>query len=67
MPQVIVNRQKWKERVEGLELSRELAKQVLSQLSYTPMLCIVIYLQPFRKLEFATLKTDNPRQVETAR
>jgi hypothetical protein len=36
MPQVIVNKQKWKEAVEGLELSRELAKQVLSQLSYTP-------------------------------
>jgi hypothetical protein len=37
MPQVIVNKQKWQEAVEGLELSRELAKQVLSQLSYTPM------------------------------
>jgi hypothetical protein len=36
MPQVIVNKQKWKEAREGLELSRELAKQVLSQLSYTP-------------------------------
>ena len=36
MPQVIVNEQKWKEAIEGLELSRELAKQVLSQLSYTP-------------------------------
>lgn len=31
MPQVIVNKQKWKEAIEeGLELSRELAKQVLS-------------------------------------
>ena len=36
MPQVIVNKQKWKKAIEGLELSRELAKQVLSQLSYTP-------------------------------
>ena len=36
VPQVIVNKQKWKEAREGLELSRELAKQVLSQLSYTP-------------------------------
>jgi len=27
MPQVIVNKQKWKEAVEVLELSRELAKQ----------------------------------------
>jgi hypothetical protein len=39
MPQVTVNRQKWEEAKEGLELSRELAKQVLSQLSYTPMRC----------------------------
>jgi hypothetical protein len=37
MPQVIGNKEKWKEAVEGLELSRELAKQVLSQLSYTPI------------------------------
>jgi hypothetical protein len=37
MPQVIGNKEKWKEAAEGLELSRELAKQVLSQLSYTPM------------------------------
>ena len=36
MPQVVVNKQKWKEAIEGLELSRRLAKQVLSQLSYTP-------------------------------
>ncbi len=36
MPQVIVKKRKWKEAIEGLELSRELAKQVLSQLSYTP-------------------------------
>jgi hypothetical protein len=36
MPQVIVNKQKWKEARGGLELSPELAKQVLSQLSYTP-------------------------------
>jgi hypothetical protein len=31
MPQVIVNKQKWKKSIEGLELSRELAKQVLSK------------------------------------
>ncbi len=36
MPQVIVNKRKRKEAIEGLELSRRLAKQVLSQLSYTP-------------------------------
>lgn len=29
MPQVIGNKQKWKEAVEDLELSRRLAKQVL--------------------------------------
>lgn len=29
MPQVIVNKEKWKEEIEGLELSRRLAKQVL--------------------------------------
>lgn len=36
MPQVVVNK-KWKEAKEGLELSRELAKQVLSQMSYTSL------------------------------
>jgi hypothetical protein len=36
MPQVVVNDQKCKKAIEGLESSRELAKQVLSQLSYTP-------------------------------
>ena len=36
MPQTIGNKQKSKEAIEGLERSRELAKQVLSQLSYTP-------------------------------
>jgi hypothetical protein len=36
MPQVIVNKAKWKAGIEGLELFRKLAKQVLSQLSYTP-------------------------------
>ena len=36
MPQVIVNKAKWREETEGLELFRKLAKQVLSQLSYTP-------------------------------
>jgi hypothetical protein len=29
MPQVTVNKQKWEEAMEGLELSRELAKHVL--------------------------------------
>ena len=36
MPQVIVNKAKGKEEIESLELLRKLAKQVLSQLSYTP-------------------------------
>jgi len=36
MPQVIRNKEKWEEAIEELELSRELAKQVFSQLSYTP-------------------------------
>jgi hypothetical protein len=36
IPQVIGNKQKLEEAIEGLELCRELAKQVLSQLSYTP-------------------------------
>jgi hypothetical protein len=36
MPQVIVNKRKRSEAIEGLESPRELAKQVLSQLSYTP-------------------------------
>jgi hypothetical protein len=42
MPQVIVNKQKWKEAIESLELSRRLAKQVLSQLSYTPTVATAI-------------------------
>jgi hypothetical protein len=37
MPQVIGTKQKLKEAKEGLEFSRRLAKQVLSQLSYTPI------------------------------
>jgi hypothetical protein len=37
MPQVVVNKRNWKQLIEGLELSRKLAKQVLSQLSYTPI------------------------------
>jgi hypothetical protein len=36
MPQVIGNKQKGKPAIEGSESSRRLAKQVLSQLSYTP-------------------------------
>ena len=40
MPQVIVNKRKVKEAAEGLESSRRLAKQVFSQLSYTPTVCI---------------------------
>jgi hypothetical protein len=42
MPQVIVNKTKWKEEIEGLELYSGLAKQVLSQLSYTP---IIVYFK----------------------
>jgi len=30
MPQVLVNKRKCKEAIEGLELSREIAKQMLS-------------------------------------
>jgi hypothetical protein len=36
-------KQKRKEPIEGLELSRELAKQMLSQLSYTPILVIILF------------------------
>jgi hypothetical protein len=36
MPHVIGNKRKWKQAIEVLEISRRLAKQVLSQLSYTP-------------------------------
>jgi hypothetical protein len=43
MPQVIVKKHKWKKAIEGLELSRELAKQVLSQLSYTPTVTGVVH------------------------
>jgi hypothetical protein len=38
MPQVIVNKTKWKEEIEGLELFSGLAKHALSQLSYTPII-----------------------------
>jgi hypothetical protein len=41
MPQVIVNKEKWKEAIEGLEVFRRLAKQVLSQLSYTPTVSVI--------------------------
>jgi hypothetical protein len=37
MPQIIVKKRNVKEATEGLERSRLLAKQVLSQLSYTPV------------------------------
>ena len=50
MPQVIVNKRKWKESIEALELSRELAKQVLSQLSYTPTVGVTFILKYFRAL-----------------
>jgi hypothetical protein len=36
MPQVVVKKRKVKEVTEGLESFRRFAKQVLSQLSYTP-------------------------------
>jgi hypothetical protein len=36
VPQVIGNVEKWREKIEVLEYLRRLAKQVLSQLSYTP-------------------------------
>jgi hypothetical protein len=36
MPQVIGNKQKRRKQKKTLEVSRKLAKQVLSQLSYTP-------------------------------
>jgi hypothetical protein len=35
MPQVIVNKRKWREAIEVLELSRELAKQALNQPNHT--------------------------------
>jgi hypothetical protein len=41
MPQVVVKKQEWKEAIEGLESSPELAKQVLSQLSYTPTVLLL--------------------------
>jgi hypothetical protein len=41
MPQVIVNKAKWKEVIKGMELFPKLAKQVLSQLSYTPTVSAV--------------------------
>jgi hypothetical protein len=48
MPQVIVNKAKGKEGMEGLELLRKLAKQVLSQLSYTPTKETTFILNHFR-------------------
>jgi hypothetical protein len=53
MPQVIVKKRKWEEAIEGLELSRELAKQVLSQLSYTPTVgtFMLKHFQPFANSE----------------
>ena len=54
MPQVVVNKQKWKEAIEGLESSRRLAKQVLSQLSYTPIE-IALLLEDFTFFILRTL------------
>jgi hypothetical protein len=55
MPQVIVNKAKWREAIEDLELFSRLAKQVLSQLSYTPtpvsILLIVRHLEPLENCE----------------
>ena len=48
MPQVIGNKQKWKEASEGIEISLRLAKQVLSQLSYTPTVGGTFILKHFR-------------------
>jgi hypothetical protein len=47
MPQVIVKKRKLKEAREGLERSRRLAKQVLSQLSYTPTREATLILKHF--------------------
>ncbi len=58
MPQVIVNKHECREAIEGLELSLELAKQVLSQLSYTPIfstLLILPYLSHTTQLACASL------------
>ena len=66
MPQVIVNKAKWKEIIEGMELFPRLAKQVLSQLSYTPTVGTVIDFKAFatvRKLQnptFYPLLCHNP-------
>jgi hypothetical protein len=46
-PQVIANKQKGKTSIEGLELSRELTKQVLSQLSHTLTVEDTIILKHF--------------------
>jgi hypothetical protein len=48
MPQVVVKKRKVKEATEGLERSRRLAKQVLSQLSYTPIVRDTLSLKHFR-------------------
>ena len=57
-PQVIVNKRKSKQAMEGLEMSRRLAKQVLSQLSYTPTAGTITDFNAFaavRKLRNASL------------
>jgi len=56
MPQVIVKKRKVKEATEGLERSRRLAKQVLSQLSYTPMAVICPILTTCRRLRSQFLR-----------
>jgi hypothetical protein len=43
MPQVIVNKARGRKGIEGLELFRKLAKQVLSQLSYTPTAALLLF------------------------
>jgi hypothetical protein len=58
MPQVVVNKTKCMEKIEGLESSREPAKHALSQLSCTPTVAQWEYIEfkafaPVRKLTIA--------------
>jgi hypothetical protein len=56
IPQVVENVVNSKHRMEGLEWRGMLAKQVLSQLSYTPTVGAPIILKHFRRFQYPFLR-----------
>src|SRR5579872_4515863 len=63
MPQVIVKKRKTKETTEGIEKSRRLAKQVLSQLSCTPFFRDFLSLDHFCRPRISLLHCHKRRET----